>query len=209
MQKTEKLKSTDKLSWFKQDCQQLANRVEELDRFDNYYLNIKNAWRLKPLELQRLSSLAVWREQAARKHNLPRNFIVNDETLWVIARAKLDKSWSLPFIKSWHPVARRKYQNELLSFLKQQSGEDLELTETPLGPRFWQSITPQMQAAREKVVSIAESHQIEPDLLCSKKMMQGMVRFWLKKRFEPPRTWTCWREKMLTDAIKPIFVGES
>lgn len=51
------------------------------------YLNIKLAWRLNNVQLNRLQCLASWRYDQARQRDLPISFIVKDHTLFAVAQS--------------------------------------------------------------------------------------------------------------------------
>ena len=61
---------------------------EQSDQHNAYYRRVKLAWKLRPQELLLLQQLSLWREKQARQRNVPRGKVVDDNTLWNIARFK-------------------------------------------------------------------------------------------------------------------------
>ncbi len=69
-----------------QECELVrSKRGKEID-LDTAYLDINNAWQLRPKQLAVLKKLAAWRITEARRRDLALNFIVKDLHLWKMAR---------------------------------------------------------------------------------------------------------------------------
>ena len=83
------LEQTQWLSAAQQDCQNLLEKRLESQQRDpeSAYLDIDNAWRLRPQELMRLKLLAKWRMEEAMARDLALNFVVRAENLWAVAKS--------------------------------------------------------------------------------------------------------------------------
>jgi ribonuclease D len=81
------LQAKSRTAWMQEECERLAlNYADEMSgTFDDYYLNFKSAWQLRPRSLLALQKLTVWREQRARARNKPRSWILKDAALFTIA----------------------------------------------------------------------------------------------------------------------------
>ncbi len=81
---TEELKTTNRTHWLKTEEEALSNE-------DNYAAPPEHAWKRvkiksnKPAVLATLQALAAWREERAQRKDIPRNWIMRDETLADIA----------------------------------------------------------------------------------------------------------------------------
>ncbi|WP_144394066.1 ribonuclease D [Pleionea sediminis] len=195
------------IQWILEECESLAQRIHELDEIELAYLDIKNAWKLNKKQLVRLQQLAQWRESTAREKNRPKTFVCRNEVLFSLAQ-KGCKDSHLPEVKGWHPASRRKYQAAILKLLQEieeADVKDIKLIQ-PLSPSFWQQQTHNMQLARELIDKKANELGIDPDVLCSKKLLRNYVKFCLGKRSTPPRGWTSLRESSMGESIKAIFV---
>ncbi len=199
--------SPEKLGWVLEDSEQLARRVDSLDEFEFAYLDVKNGWQLNEKQLSSLYYLTQWREIRARELNVPKSFIANNDVMFELAKQGLNASGRLPNIQRWHPVAKRKYGASITQILEHAESGELVFKELikPLSPAFWHKITREMQLARDEVTLISEKYSIDVDVLCSKKLMRGYVKWILNKAPEPPRGWTQWRESLLGDPIRRIF----
>ncbi|WKE64406.1 ribonuclease D [Gallaecimonas kandeliae] len=72
--------------WLTEECERQVAQRAQLTPLDKAYLDIKNAWMLKPRSLAVLRELAAWRLKEARRRDLALNFVVREENLWAIAK---------------------------------------------------------------------------------------------------------------------------
>jgi ribonuclease D len=198
------LKRPDLEDWILQECQALAERVDELDDINKAYLDIKNAWTLDLTQLNRLYHLARWREIIARKKDIPKTFILRNDALVELAQKGLNSNQHLPKLDNFHPAARRRFAADIVNLLINLPPipNDLEL---PLSPAFWNQLTEKMQQARSLVERVGQKLGINPEVLCSKKLLRGYVKYLLKKSSAKPRGWTQLKEEYLGDPLKSIF----
>jgi ribonuclease D len=203
-----KLQKEELSNWIAQECQALADRVEELDDIDRAYLDVKNAWTLNDSQLHRLYELARWREIKAREQDIPKTFIMRNEVLLELAQKGLIKNQYLPKINAWHPAARRRFSQDILALLSDipPMPESLEM---PLSPSFWNKLTEKMQRARAVIDRVGNLVGIDPDVLCSKKLLRGYVKYLLGKSPAVPRGWTHLKERHLGDPLRAIFCDNS
>jgi ribonuclease D len=81
------LQAKSRTAWMSEECERVAlNYADEINgKFDDYYLNFKSAWQLRPRSLLALQQLAIWREQRARSRNKPRSWILKDAAVFIMA----------------------------------------------------------------------------------------------------------------------------
>lgn len=63
------------------DCELLLKKQANVKSAEKAYLNIPQAWQLKPVELNRLKLLAEWRHNEAIERDLALNFVVKADNL--------------------------------------------------------------------------------------------------------------------------------
>ncbi|NVJ49131.1 MAG: ribonuclease D [Gammaproteobacteria bacterium] len=194
-------KAPEKQTWITQECQELESRVEALDDYSLAYLDVKNAWRLNAEQLQRLYYLCRWREVEARQSDRPKTFVLKNDELFELARQGLTNG-RLPFIEGWHPASRRRYGDTLQALLSNISEQPEVDLLAPLSPKYWQSMTQSMQLMRRDIDKVAAELKIEPEVLCSKKLLRRYVAYLLDNRREFPRGWTKLHEQFLSPVIK-------
>ncbi len=69
-----------------QECELLMSKRGKEINPETAYLDINNAWQLRPKQLAVLQKLAAWRITEAKRRDLALNFIVKDLHLWKMAR---------------------------------------------------------------------------------------------------------------------------
>jgi ribonuclease D len=148
--------------------------------------------------------LARWREIIARKKDIPKTFILRNDALVELAQKGLNSNQHLPKLDNFHPAARRRFAADIVNLLINLPPipNDLEL---PLSPAFWNQLTEKMQQARSLVERVGQKLGINPEVLCSKKLLRGYVKYLLKKSSAKPRGWTQLKEEYLGDPLKSIF----
>lgn len=82
----EQLEARDRLSWLDQEQTALCDRKKYSEDRDQVFWRVKGANRLRGQKLAVLRELAAWREDEARRRNLPRRRVVQDEPLIEISR---------------------------------------------------------------------------------------------------------------------------
>ncbi len=194
--------------WIEQECQALADRVNELDEIDSAYLDVKNAWTLNEQQLHRLYELARWREVTAREKDIPKTFIMRNDVLLSLAQKGLIKHQYLPKIERWHPAAKRRFSQDIINLLNDLPDKPTTLDEV-LSPAFWNQFTEKMQRARDIIADTSTKLGFEPEVVCSKKLLRGYVKYLLGKSSSAPRGWTALKEKHLGDPLRAIFCDNS
>merc|ERR1712000_581770 len=153
-----RLKKLNRQNWLAEECERLLRTLAKNDNAANYYRRVKLAWKLRPQELLILKQLVLWREQEARTRDVPRNKVVDDNTLWNIAGMK--------------PLAVREDGKELLQIVAEGLAVDKDLLpkqlDRPLSPQAGQWL----KLMKETVNAKAEVLEIPPELLARKKALE-------------------------------------
>lgn len=196
-----KLKEQNRLSWLLEDCERLVKAAEKADQVNHYYRRIKLAWKLRPQELMILQHISIWREQRARALNVPRSKVVDDPTLWNIARFKARSRDQL--IKAgMAPVRAREEGQAVLDIVEQVLKLDAHLwpktLEKPLSIHagLWFKELKDSAAAKAEVLGIA------PDLLVKKQAMEMLLRSgYPRGPYRLPDVLSGWRKAEIGDAL--------
>ena len=103
----ERLVALERLTWFEDEMSAVLGRRSPDPR--EYYRGIKGAGRLPSENLSVLRSLAAWREQEARRRDVPRAYVVRDDDLVAVAEAAPVSRDTLPEVLSrgaWRRYAK-------------------------------------------------------------------------------------------------------
>ena len=116
LQLQQQLHSVDRWSWALEESARSGQSLIP-DTLDLYYLTVKRAWRLKERSLLCLQQLCVWREQTARKDDVPRNRVADNKSLAVIAQKMPTDLMQLTELSVWSPKQIRCYGQQVFAII--------------------------------------------------------------------------------------------
>ena len=163
------LEALGRWRWFGEE---MARREQPVQNDpEEYFANLKGAWRLRPEELGALRALCAWRERQAAAEDVPRNRVVWDEHLLDFARRQ---RLTQPMIEARMPrrLARR-YGEELLG--AHRLGREQPEAKPPPRPlsRGQAALVKQMQALGR---SRAAALDMAPELLSRRRDLIACLR---------------------------------
>lgn len=170
---SEALDQAGRLDWLEEDCARLVDRAEARHS-SQPVLRVKGAGRLSDPQLGWLDRLAQWREDEAQQRDLPRGFVVRDEALLDLA-ARADQAGALErSIATLPQPVRRRYGSVLRQLLESGPNEAYQRPAelVSLTPDQRQAVKQAQQVVREQ----AESLNVEPALIASKRELMRLVR---------------------------------
>ncbi|MGY6631084.1 MAG: ribonuclease D [Wenzhouxiangella sp.] len=193
----EQLDRIGRLAWLEEDCQRLLQRAAQDDPGVSSLVRVKGAGRLDDEILAHLDSLADWREQEARRRDLPRSFIIKDEALIELAMAATNTNRLDAAIKRLPPAVQRRYSQTLRERLSAPPPPDFQRP-AELQPldREQQAIVKQLQ---QGVKQVAEAVQLDPALIASRRELTRLLRG------EQPDWLTGWRGDLLQPLLAEIL----
>lgn len=171
----ERLQQRNLLDWCEADCALIVEEMAEAPDLRNLYQHFSNAWKFTRQQLALLQMLTIWREGAARIHNIPRTFVLKNHTLLDIVEKKPHTLQALSRIQDLHPRTYQKHGPMILQLVKQAEEKTPEqcppLLPLPL-PRAAKSLYDRLRAVAEDV---AARHDIPAEVLLRKKWLDALV----------------------------------
>ena len=203
-----RLKAEGKLDWLLQECQQAADAALQPADMDSYFLRFKQAWKLKPNQLSVLQTLSSWREREARARDIPRNFVIHNNTLQSIA-IKLPRT--LGALSGVEQIRGRTLSADgakLLALVQQ--GLDAPLAALASFPRPLPSTSNAvMKRLKALVQQCADRLQIAPELLVRRKDLEALLRSQLEQgEAVLPEGLRGWREAVIGKALVAELASE-
>ena len=166
----QQLNDRQRWAWFEEDMRQRAAYAEPQPQL--YYRQVKRAWQLDEVQLSALQRLCEWRENAARRLDVPRNRVIWDEHLLAFAQLH---SLSESTLANFLPAAVvRRFGSQLIDVHESEGESDraLELLDRPLSP----SQGARLKALRDVAREVATSCGLAPELLARKKDVEACLR---------------------------------
>lgn len=83
----ERLEELGRTDWAREECQRLEEKAQKPEcPVEELYLRVSGVERLSPKELNVLRALAIWRDETARRRNIPPQKLLKDNSLVNLAR---------------------------------------------------------------------------------------------------------------------------
>lgn len=173
------LKTQHRIDWHEEDCARLIQSAPLKVAPDEAWRNVKLAWKLNPRQLAALRAICAFREQTAKKNNVPRKKVIQVGSLWTLARFQPDSLDQLQRIEQMTPACIRRYGEAILSCIR----EAQKLSESALPERLPtplpSQVKPWIQAIRNYCITQTETLYIARELIPIKSLANDMVREYL------------------------------
>lgn len=188
-------------TWLAEECAQLSGAFSLRFQSESYYLRIKSAWKLDTYQLNSLKHLCSWREEEARRRNMPRNRVIDDKILYSLAQNGAASKAELVELNLF-PGQIRRYGDLLVEMIEksQVMDESLhpELLERPVPPKSGSILKELKQIVGDK----AEELDCAPEMLARRKSLEELVRSKDdNERYTLPEFFMGWRKKVIGDEL--------
>ena len=166
-----------RIEWLQEDCANLLKPTLYTNPIENAWKRVKGAHEIPATHLNRLHALAAWREKTAQELNLPRNWVLRDETLCELVRidSRLDPS-TLPRIRGADSSRQRKLGERLIEHI-----EHVEKLENSLiDPAYWTPrFSPETKSLLKECSALVQRRanelKIAPSLLASRRDLEDLL----------------------------------
>lgn len=193
--------------WFEEESKELINVVGQRKNNEDYYTRIKGAWRLSAQSLTTLRHLCCWREEIARKNDVPKSRIAKDNVLYDIAYQMPIYKHQLHSINDWHPGQIRRYGGLVLKAVK-NSITDTHDVKAPKPLSNSQKI--RVKNMRKSLAKIAEEQKIPQEFLSNKRELEDILRSIDVGNIQLPKRITHgWRKLWVEPIIKSELIKDN
>lgn len=200
-----RLESEGRLSWLEPEFDRLADPATYDVIPEEQYRRIKRASSLKPRQLGVLLRLAAWREREAQSRDVPRKWVISDESLLEIARrAPLDTHSLLAIRGVPEKLGKHAYAAVLHTV-----AEGLEMREDEL-PRLERKRRRQfdVDGAVDLMAALvrlrAKEHGVATPLLVSRDELEALA----SGQREDVAVLEGWRRSIVGDELLRLLEGE-
>jgi ribonuclease D len=196
------LQAAGRAHWVEEECSQLAVGLATMVEPDLIFEKIKGLSRLNRKQLSVLRSLCAWRETQARESDVPRNRIVDQKSLLIIAGENLRSKEDLQSAAGMSPRQVRKFGDNLL-FLADEARLIPEDQCPPLVSKSGAKVdSKKLGILRQVVQDKAESLAIAPELLTKRRFLEKLLRsIDSNGRYELPAELSGWRKDVIGDDL--------
>ena len=197
------LAETGRLAWFLEDMQQILDAPAATP--DTWFETMKGVWRLGCRERVVLRNLVRWREQEARRRDIPRAHTVKDEYLVTLARRDRLAPGD---VASLLPRRTAKRYGKVLAAVHREGLADREPAPKavrPLNRRDGDLLRTLREAGRRE----SDRLGIAPELLARKRDLEAGLRYFRSHGELPPRYRQGWRRRVVGDIFTEILSAGS
>jgi len=195
----------ERLQWLAADFATLVDPHTYFPEPQEMWKRTKGKQALRGKQLAVLKKLAAWREQQARKRDLPRKWILKDEVMIELSRRMPHDAGGLSKIRGLEPGQIRREGETLIGLIDE--GSQLPREQWPSDKGRPKPMGAQQEAMVDMLNAalrlIADEHQLSPMAIATRKELEKFVRG------EPD----CvllegWRHSLAGDSLAAVMRGE-
>ncbi len=166
-----RLDELDRMPWFLEEMDRLVRQCAAKNDPATIFGRLLKS-NLNEDQAGALYDLVAWREEQARKRDLPRRFVVGDDALLELAKNRPSEPESIKAMTTLGPGQKKKLGPRLLEVLTESTARDL--TQEKLD--FQKVSGARLRAVREVLATVATEEQIPVEFLSSKRALEKFLR---------------------------------
>lgn len=171
-----RLDARGRLPWLLEDCRALENASLYTTEPALAWQRFKGVERMTPPERVVLRALATWRESRAMRRNLPRGWILTDETLREAARQRPATLAGLAALPGMAPGTAQRSGNELLELIAAARPSDDEPQAVPAEERLTPQESAQLKRLQDRLRALGAELEIQPEVLATRRELTAALR---------------------------------
>jgi len=180
-----------KRAWLEEECARLTGARDDAAPA---WQRVKGLTQLEGRALAAAAALAEWREGVARAADRPRNWILRDELLLLIARRQPRRLAELTELPGLPPATARRHGEQLLSLVADETLEPPALP--PRVPRLSTEGNRLLAECQQLVRDRAADAKVAPTLLATRRDLEQLLQGDGSPRFAQG-----WRASLVGDAL--------
>jgi len=200
-----KLEQLGRLDWLDQEWLDMTRPEIYEKPADEMWKRLRQIDKLKGPRLAIAQQLASWRELTARKENLPRNWLMKDETITDLAKQMPDELAELKHVRGLSSGTIRHHGHTIVDTInraKDLTPEKLQI------PKRKSKLTPAQDAALDALNAVtrlyANDLQINASILAPRKSLEDLLR-----GERDTSVTQGWRGKLIGEALCDVLDGKS
>lgn len=200
----DELERLGRLSWLEEDFKSLTDPRQYERPPEQAWLRVKGVQLLRGRRLATLQALAAWRERTACATDLPRSWLLKDETLLDLAKLQPEDQAALLRIRGLNGQTVHRYGAALLELIvasKDRPPQPLPETQRPVRFSPGQEAVVELLAAAVRL--IGERHALHPSAIASRKELERLLQ-----GDHSVDILQGWRRKLAGETLLSVLRGE-
>ncbi len=202
-----RLDAKNMLEWVMEDCESLKWQYQMNADPEQNWDGVKTAWRLPPAGLTLLRLLFIWRDEQARKEDVPKGQILKDRTLWSLAKIMPTHHKAISEAEEITGRQHRLYGETVLKKVALVNELSADEYQRPLEIPLPSQAGELTKAIKSFVRERADALDIAPEAMMKRKLLDPLVRHLFDGTdidWQNPAL-TGWRRKEIVDPVLEKF----
>ncbi len=197
------LTASGRLDWVLGESRELVAAFNRQSDIETYYTRVKSAWKLSRRELAVLQALCKWREQRARREDIPRNHLLKERALWEMARRQPDTIARLQRIEDMPAALVQRHGDALLALVAAAVAADPDCYPPPLAMPLPPQQGDLLKALKASARDRAEAVGLPVEVMVRKKEFEYIVRSGMENngQYRLPSKLHGWRKALIGDEL--------
>ena len=197
----QELAGTEKAAWVEAESAQLGRDIPTIAPPEDAWLKFRGLWQLDRRQLNQLRALCAWREETARRKDVPRSRVLDEKALMNIVRDQCGSRHCYK-VAGMSPGQIRRYADEMM-FVQSQAGlapeescpEVVARTDGPVNRK-------KLKRLKQVAEETARSVSVAPELLTRRRHLEALIRSEdARGRYHLPDELAGWRRGVVGDAL--------
>ena len=203
------LLSVQKRAWLFEDGAALVAAHANPVPLADVWRGVKQAWRLNAQQASVLQVLSTWREEQARKRDIPRNRVLRENILVELALKQPGTVAALAAVEGVHPQAVRRDGERIIERIKHAQTLTQEQWPEQLPAPLPAEASKLLKSMRKQLVELAQQHSMAVELISKKKILEELVRSGFPGGpYQLPETLSGWRRELLGQLLMAFLERE-
>lgn len=206
-----RLAALERQAWVAQDCDRAMTVARRALEPEHVWERLRGLERLPHSAQYRAAALATWREQTARREDMPRGHLLKDNALLAVARRGGLSIEDLRQIEDLHPRVLRRFGEQLIAAHREAGRKARGMADKPaLRPAVPRDAAADMsRALKAEVADVAAGLGLEPEIVASRRDLERLVSAALAGGDPLGADWPPalegWRQEALQSRLAPLL----
>ena len=191
------IEATGRSAWPNEELEHRRRSRSNENLLETIYLRVRGRGKLTPDQRRVLRALCQWRETEAMVQDSPRRHLLSDGLLVKLAGIASTDVTSLEDVQGLPVGIRTRYGQSLLACIGQAGSDGSPQTDTVVNLKPYSD---QLDRLKSVVQRIAETHNLPPELLANRRMLEELVVSVVTQEMVPSK-FQGWRFELVTQML--------
>lgn len=202
--------SEQKRQWLLADGARLVTAQLNPVELADFWQTAKQAWRLNAQQTAVLQVLSLWREEQARKRDLPRNRVLREQVLFALALKQPSRLTELAGYEDLHAQTIRRDGEAILERIKYARALPESQWPQPMPQPLPVEANKLTKGLRSQLAEFAKQQSMAAEIVLKKKVVEDLLRTGFPHGpYQLPDSLTGWRKEMLGQLLLTYLEQES